>query len=491
MERRRLKDLNISEEFLLTKKIKLLYSKSCIFSLSIEKQPEEIETIQKGGDGVHGRFEPAQNSKPSLCNLGKRRIIMKKIVLILLLVFLLSSAGWAAETIKIGSLMSLTGGLAPFGPPIDYGAKLAAAQINGAGGIFGRMVEIVTRDSGTAPAVGRDAAAKLVEIDKVPAVVGALSSGVTVAASSVTIANGVVQISPASTSPQLTDLEDNGFVFRTCPSDALQGIVQGNLAANQGYKTASVIFVNNPYGKGLAENFKMAFEKKGGKVLAMVPYEEAKPSYRGEVESAIRGKPDVLNLIGYPVDGNKMLVETVEIGYEGEYIFPDGMKGDAVSGGPAKDYIDGSLGTAPGALEVAEVGLFEADYKAFLAQEGLSDKEISDAVTIPFRMQAYDATAVIALAIAKTGPKFLNMSPKEQGTAIRDNLRRIAQAPGTHVKYNQFAKAFDLLEKGKNINYQGVSGPITFDKKGDVKEAAIEIWMARKGKTISVWIVPM
>ena len=83
------------------------------------------------------------------------------------------------------------------------------------------------------------------------------------------------------------------------------------------------------------------------------------------------------------------------------------------------------------------------------------------------------------------------VSEEITGTAIRDNLRRVAQAPGTHVKYNQFAKALDLLKKGKNVNYQGVSGPITFDKKGDVKEAAIEIWMVRKGKTISLWIVPM
>jgi ABC-type branched-subunit amino acid transport system substrate-binding protein len=416
---------------------------------------------------------------------------MKKIILISLLVFTLAASGWAADTIKIGSLTALTGGLAPFGPSIDYGTKLAADQINAAGGIFGKMVEIVTRDTGTAPAVGRDAATKLVEIDRVPAVVGALSSGVTLGSSSVTIASGVVQISPASTSPQLTDLEDNDFVFRTCPSDALQGIIQGAVAANQGYKTASILFVNNAYGKGLAESFKMAFEKKGGKVQAMVPYEEQKPSYRGEVESAIKGNPHVVNVIAYPVDGNKQLVEAVEIGYKGEYIFPDGMKGDAVSGGPAKDYINGSLGTAPGALEVAEVALFEKDYKAFLAKEGLKPDEITKAVTIPFRMQAYDATAVIALAIAKTGRKFLDMSLKEQGKAIHDNLRRVANAPGTHVKYNQFAKAFDLLKKGKNVNYQGVSGPITFDKNGDVKEAAIEIWMARNGKTISVWTVPM
>jgi len=421
----------------------------------------------------------------------KRRITMKRILLVLLLVFLLASAGWAADTIKIGSLTALTGGLAPFGPPIDYGARLAAAQINGAGGIFGRMIEIVTRDTGTAAAVGRDAAAKLIEIDKVPALVGALGSGVTVAASSVTVANGVVQISPSSTSPQLTELEDNDFVFRTCPSDALQGVVQGQVAANQGYKTASVLYCNNPYGKGLAEAFKASFEEKGGSVVAMVPYEEQKPSYRGEIEAATKGNPDVLNIIGYPVDGNKQLVEAVEVGYEGGYIFPDGMKGDEVCGGPAQDYTNASVGTAPGALEVAEVALFENDYKAFLKSEGLSDEDITKAVTIPFRMQNYDAVAVIGLAIARAGQGFATMSQKDQGRAIRDNIRRVANAPGTHVKYNEFAKAFDLVGKKRDINYQGVSGPITFDKAGDVKEAAIEIWMCRGGKTISIWTVPV
>ena len=93
---------------------------------------------------------------------------MKKIIFISLLVLTLAASGWAADTIKIGSLTALTGGLAPFGPPIDYGAKLAAAQINAAGGIFGKKVEIITRDTGTAPAVGRDAATKLIEIDIKP-----------------------------------------------------------------------------------------------------------------------------------------------------------------------------------------------------------------------------------------------------------------------------------------------------------------------------------
>lgn len=408
------------------------------------------------------------------------------LVIIILFVFGLSTFAVAQEVIKIGGLFALTGGLSVYGPPIADAAKLAFKDINEAGGVLGKNLEFVVRDTGTAAAMGRDAASKLVEIDKVPAIIGALSSGVTVAASSIAIDGEVVLISPASTSPMLTDLEDNDYIFRTCVSDALQGVVQARLAINLGYKTVSVIYVNNPYGKGLAEVFKENLEAGGGKVLSMVPYEEQKPSYRGEVEAALEGSPDAINLIGYPVDGNKMLIQSIELGYEGEYIFPDGMKGEGVSPGPACDpeapldqhYIEGSFGTAPGSLSVEVAEKFHAAYTEEYKPSG-----------IPFRSQSYDAAILIALAIQKTGPEFLGMSRAEQGRSIRDNLRAVANPPGEEVTYGELTKALELLSKGVDINYQGVSGPITFDENGDMAEGAIEIWTIKGCKVTPVWIV--
>ncbi len=416
--------------------------------------------------------------------MNKKLLVL--LVFMILFAFGLSTSAVAEEVIKIGGLFSLTGALSPYGPPIADAAKLAVKDINEAGGVLGTKLEFVVRDTGTAPAMGRDAASKLLEIDKVPAIIGALSSGVTVAASSIAIAGEVVQISPASTSPMLTDLKDNDYVFRTCVSDALQGVVQARLAINLGYKTVSVLYVNNPYGKGLADVFKENFEAGEGEVLAMVPYEEAKPSYRGEVEAALEGSPDAINLIGYPVDGNKMLIEAIESGYEGEYIFPDGMKGEGVSPGPACDpeapfeqqYIEGSFGTAPGSLAVGVAEKFYAAYAEEYKPSG-----------IPFRSQSYDAAILIALAIQKTGPEFLGMSRAEQGRAIRDNLRAVANPPGEEVTYGELTKALELLSKGVDINYQGVSGPITFDENGDMAEGAIEIWAIKGCNVTSVWIV--
>ena len=107
----------------------------------------------------------------------------------------------------------------------------------------------------------------------------------TLAVSSVTIPNEVVLISPASTAPSIPALNDNDYVFRTVVSDEIQGVVLGRLAILLNYKKVAVSYVNNDYGKGLAEAFKGTFEALGGEVLTTVPYEENKPSYRGEVTS--------------------------------------------------------------------------------------------------------------------------------------------------------------------------------------------------------------
>ncbi|MBW1690393.1 MAG: ABC transporter substrate-binding protein [Deltaproteobacteria bacterium] len=179
-------------------------------------------------------------------------------------------SGALAQEIKVGTLMAHTGPLKEFGPNIQNGIVLAAKQMAAAG----FSIKLIHEDSETSAIPGTNAAKKLVEIDRVVGIVGALASGVTVpVAESVTCPNNVILMSPASTSPLITVLPaDKGkdFLFRTCPSDALQGVIAGKLCASYN-KTASVLYVNNPYGQGLAEQFKRSFEKRRGKVLTMVP----------------------------------------------------------------------------------------------------------------------------------------------------------------------------------------------------------------------------
>jgi len=400
---------------------------------------------------------------------------VKRIVAVVVIGLLvgLSLSAIGADKIKIGALMSLTGALGPYGPPIANGAKLAVEQINAAGGVLGKQLELVIRDTATSPDVGRDAARKLVELDHVPAIVGALSSGVTIAASSVTIPAEVVLISPASTSPAIPALNDNDYVFRTVVSDEVQGVVLARLALLLNYENVSVIYVNNAYGKGLADVFKKNFESYGGKVLASVPYEENKPSYRGEVEKATAGNPDALLMISYPVDGNKQIVEAVEAGYQGHFLFSDGMKGEGVAPGPACQSankpgpIEGAYGTVAAAgFRTAQC---DADYEREFGKS-----------TVPYYYQAYDAVMLIALAMERAG--------KATGQAIRDNLRAVANPPGEKVYYGEFAKAVSLLKAGKEINYEGLSGTVDFKKTGDV-QGGILIWKIKGCQVVPVMTV--
>ena len=165
------------------------------------------------------------------------------------------------DPIRIGTLMDATGDLGTFGPPMVLATDLAALLINEAGGIDGRPIEMIHRDSGTSPQIATDAASALVNVDGLEAIIGSLSSGVSLAvAESVTIPNGVVMVSPASTSPAISVLNDNDLVFRTAVSDALQGVIVAQLASELGYDNIATLYINNAYGEALSNIFQESFE---------------------------------------------------------------------------------------------------------------------------------------------------------------------------------------------------------------------------------------
>ena len=186
-----------------------------------------------------------------------------------------------SEALKIGALLSFTGDLSDFGGPLFNATKLAIQEINGAGGVFGLDVELVDADTGTAEATGVESARTLVDVEGVHAIVGALSSGVTLPiAETVTGPAGIPQISPASTSPALTTANDNGFLFRSVLSDAAQGVVLANLVfTDLGLRTVCNFYVNTAYGQGLSDVFTETFEALGGTVSAAVPHEQEETTY--------------------------------------------------------------------------------------------------------------------------------------------------------------------------------------------------------------------
>ena len=368
---------------------------------------------------------------------------------------------------NIGTLLSFTGPLKEFGPNIKNGCDVAGKQLKEAGLDINHFHE----DSETSAIPATNAAKKLVEVNKVVAIVGALASGVTIpVAESVTIPNGVLQISMASTSPLITVLpadKDKDLLFRTCPSDALQGIIAGKLANELGHKTASVLYVNNPYGQGLMEEFKKSFENEGGKVLAAVPHDEkAAESYTAELKKAMEGKPDVICAFSYPDHGKIYIKEAIEFFKFKNFLYCDGTKSFDIVKAVGAPNVEGQFGTVAAAVTGDTFDMFVKDY----------EKEFGKLPPLPYITNGYDAVALIGLAAYASKAKGLSITSKN----IRDNLRYVANPPGEVIKPGEFKKAFELLDQKKDINYEGASGAVDFDDNGDVI-TPIEIWQYKGG----------
>lgn len=366
--------------------------------------------------------------------------------------------GAAGKPLKIGALLSFTGDLADFGQPIFNGAQLAVDEINEAGGVLGQDVTLVKGDDGTSPQQGVTEAQRLVNVEGVQAIVGALASGVSLqVAETVSGPKGVVQISPASTSPGLSDAKDNDFLFRTTISDAAQGILLARLAEDEGLQKVCTLYINSAYGQGLSNAFAENFKELGGTVTKEVPHESEQATYVTELQQC--SGADALAAIAYPESAGVFLREAKEQNIVQKYLFVDGTKSDKMLDALGWENFDGVRGTAPSSLPTAEATSFEERYKA----------AYGEVPPLPFIKEAYDAVYVIALAAEAAG----STDPK----AIRDAIRDVAEG-GTKVTPGPdgYKEALKLIADGKDIDFDGTTGPLGFDENGDPTVGAIEWW---------------
>lgn len=374
--------------------------------------------------------------------------------------------------VVIGTLMGLTGGLAPYGIPIQNATDLAALDINSQGGILGgRSLVLAHRDSATSEQVGVDAASKLVHIDGAAAIVGALGSGITLAAAtSVAIPSGVVMVSPASTSPLLSTLDDDGLVFRTVLSDEMQGVALANLAHELGYEAVSVIYINNPYGRGLYEKFRDAYVAAGGRILGAAAYDEGNSSYRGELEAATRGgAPDALVVIGYVQQGGTTILrQAVEGGYAERLLLTDGLKSPEIVAALGAAVLEGTYGTAPSTTSSDH---FRAAY----------ERQFGTPPPQPYMAEAYDAVFLLAMAVEK--------AQSTAGYAVRDALSSLLDPQGVEVKAGEWAKAKEVIAAGHKVRYVGASGFFTFDENGDRTNGVVEVWKITRGQIVTERVI--
>lgn len=382
------------------------------------------------------------------------------------------AAAQVPTVVQVGALFPYTGAGSEWRPVLRNTVELCVAQVNEAAtAVFGGpIMAAIFEDDATAPAVGVDRARKLVEIDGVNLLIGTWSSGVTVAmAEAVTMPAQLLHIVPIATSPLIAILPaDTGdLLFRTIGSDALQGVVaaqlaRGELVAGHSFETASVLFVNNAYGQGLAEQFQKSFEARGGRVLAMVPVpDEPQPTYAAQLERALAANPDVLIPVLYPGHAVVALTEARDLFGYTSFQYLDALRSLDVLQTLGEAAV-GQLGTVQGA-DAGRPGFrqFAADYQA----------RFGEPPPLAFMDTTYDACAVAGLAIAGAVAAGLEPTPLN----LRSQLRAIANPPGELVAVGEFARAFELLAAGLEINYTGAAGEVDFNELGEVA-TAIEIW---------------
>ncbi len=389
---------------------------------------------------------------------------------------LLCSGEAAAQScpVKIGGVLPLTGSMAPITKKIAQSAELAIEHINQGGGIKGCPVQFILRDDQGQPTVGVDAAKYLVEIERVTAFTGTISSGVTgPIISAVTAPSKVVQITCCSTaSPFTLDGRSGGYFFRTIPTSKTQAYATASETVRRGFKKTAVIYVNTDFGTDMVRFYKAAAVSLGGEIIAEIPYNDNQPSYRAEVSKALAAKPESMLLVGFPKDAVTIVREWLSLGGTRNIALNNSMRTmDFVNGVGAK-FVEDFFGMDNAQVAGPHVDAFN---KAF------EEKFKTDSKGPGVHTQ-YDALMVMALA--------MNIGKDLSGTSIRDAVRLVHVPNGSPVGTGpaEFKKATGLIKAGTPIKYFGATGPIEFDANGDVTGPAL-VWKIKDGQIVTDRII--
>lgn len=377
--------------------------------------------------------------------------------------------------VPVGALFAFSGGLSEFGPNFERAALLAVDHVNRAANeVFGGpIMRLITEDTGTAPSQGVDRASALVNQQNVPAIIGALSSGVSQAvAESVTIDANVLQISPASTSPVFSVAPFDRTFFRTTVTDVQQGVVAAMLARGEIIEdyvndSASVMYTNNAYGQGLNDVFAAAFERRGGSVLAEVPHQAGtpEPTYVDDLEQALADDPDIIVTPSYPGASTVFMQEALEQFDFTSFQHTDGTQSEDNIDAVGLENLLGQYGTAPGS---------PSDRGSFQQFESMYAERYGRTPPLPFMAQCYDAAFIVGLTIAQAIADGVDVT----GSALIDRIRTVSNPPGevASVGPEGSLSALEMIDGGTDIDYSGASGEQNFNDVGDVAGAGIQVW---------------
>ncbi|MFG6446418.1 ABC transporter substrate-binding protein [Microbacterium sp. P07] len=364
-------------------------------------------------------------------------------------------------TLKIGTALPQTGTLAFLGPPEEAGVAYAESLINEATADTGLTLETVFGDSGDTDNKAYETEIPRLLGEDVSAIIGAASSGTSLQFIDQVVGAGVIQFSPANTSDAFTTYDDNGLYFRTAPSDVLQGEVLGNLIAEDGAQSLGLIVLNDSYGTGLAKYVSEAFEAAGGEVVAEATYNTGDTTFDSQISTVLAADPDAIALITFDEVSTILPSLFGQFPAEGLY-FVDGNLKNFTDAGFAPDALTGAKGTLPG-LSIDSIGDFTSALDEFVSTNG--DAPLAD---YSYAAESFDATVLLALASLAAG--------STDSEAIAGKLQEVSGGTGDGEKCESYADCAEIILGGGVADYDGVSGPITFDDAGDPTEASIGIY---------------
>ena len=371
--------------------------------------------------------------------------------------------------LRIGPVLPLTGDLASFGPSQAEAARVAVDRIRQALTAKGLADVEVTlldvEDDGGRSQAGVEGATKFVQTDDVNVLLGTMASSVTIPiAESVTIPNEVVQITPTSTAPEITDIEDDGYLWRILSSDTLQGsaLVDAVADAFGNDATINVGARNDAFGTALKQLFEQGWEDGGGTIGASVTWNPEAATFDTEAGQLAGGNPDGWVIIDFPETFAKVGPALVRAGGwdPAKTFMTEAMRNADELTKIGRQATAGLRGTAP----------TSEDAPARDAFDQLFEREAKEGTPLTgFEGASFDAVMLAFLAALDAG----SSDPAE----MKDSLQAVSGPPGTKYTFEQLDQAVQDLLDGKDVDYEGAWGPIDFDDNGDPGSAIYEVWM--------------
>lgn len=377
----------------------------------------------------------------------------------LALPFVARAAFAQTEPVRLGTLTPQTGAGGPYGPSMVKVVKAVVDELNAAGGIGGRPIALTSEDDETNPDAGVRAARKLIDVDKVSAVIGTWASAVTTAVAPLCW-EAKSMLFTVSGADSITRLPHQGFIIRTQPNTQLQSYRAAKyMMESMGAKRVFALSAQTPFAKDSYDRLASVLRQGGADGAGDVIYDASKTSFRSEIDQALRAKPDALFLNGYTPDVTIILRELYRAGYDGKKFTFGYAANDKMLAALPAEVTEGLVAFSPSP---------DVDSPAYKRVQQILGTQDPDT----YSCQAYDHVNMVALSVARANAS--------SGLAIHDTVRRISQGEGEKV--HSAVDGLKLLAAGKDVNYDGASGPCDFLPSGDIESCKFRFDRVEKGK---------